>query len=195
MPLAAGCWARSTSGSRSIRSASDLHTYCTSKISHVLENIMYSLYLLEKTTSTYQSARPLVARTGDSRGVWSRGRSGQAYAYVNRFIRHTHSRMCSGCEGVTCCCRTGMLPSAAHLQNSPAAVRTTTTTSRRREVDEKEGKWLVTRQRISEVSKRCLLSELRERFRFPSCCCLGQCGYGRPSTTSLAYYVLRSEYG
>ncbi len=143
MPLAAGCWARSTSG-RSIRSASDLHTYCTSKISHVLENIMYSLYLLEKTTSTYQSARPLVARTGDSRGVWSRGRSGQAYAYVNRFIRHTHSRMCSGCEGVTCCCRTGMLPSAAHLQNSPAAVRTTTTTA------QEGGKW--TRKRESGSS-------------------------------------------
>ncbi len=169
--------------------------YYGSKISHVLENIMYSLYLLEKTTSTYQSARPLVARTGDSRGVWSRGRSGQAYAYVNRFIRHTHSRGCVPDVRVTCCYRTGMLPSAAHLQNSLAAVRTTTTTARRREVDEKEGKWLVTRQRISEVSKRCLLSELRERFRFPSCCCLGQCGYGRPSTTSLAYYVLRSEYG
>lgn len=171
--------------------------YYGSKISHVLENIMYSLYLLEKTTSTYQSARPLVARTGDSRGVWSRGRSGQAYAYVNRFIRHTHSsRMCSGCEGdllllpyryAPLCCTSSKFASSGtyYYYNS----------ARRREVDEKEGKWLVTRQRISEVSKRCLLSELRERFRFPSCCCLGQCGYGRPSTTSLAYYVLRSEYG
>lgn len=171
--------------------------YYGSKISHVLENIMYSLYLLEKTTSTYQSARPLVARTGDSRGVWSRGRSGQAYAYVNRFIRHTHSRGCVPDVRVTCCYRTGMLPSASCTSSKFASSGTYYyyNSARRREVDEKEGKWLVTRQRISEVSKRCLLSELRERFRFPSCCCLGQCGYGRPSTTSLAYYVLRSEYG